>query len=294
MTAALIINADDFGMSHQMNRAILEAFRLGLCSSATLAATMPGFEEACELTREQRLLDHVGVHLMLRDGFPLTEQIKRQPRFCDKEGRLALASTDHPILVLNRSERDALAGEIRAQIRRCRNVGIPLTHLDSHYHLHNHLAVLRVLVPIVRSEGIHYIRTARNCAAGLSLIKRCYKRAVNLKLSSTGLRRTKLFGSVDDFLFLKRTLGRLPGDSFEVMIHPALDQRDVLTDERGGPPLLARVKAIDSHQNAVSFSGKQVCRDFLHTAQDAASRPDRARFPHQNATAKLQPSEIKR
>jgi predicted glycoside hydrolase/deacetylase ChbG (UPF0249 family) len=256
---------------------------------------MPGFGEAFELAREQKLLRHLCIHLILPDGFPLTEQIKRQPRFCDEEGKLALASTDHPILVLNRSGQDALAGEIRARIRRCRNAGIPLTHLDSHYHLHNHLAVLNVLIPAVRSAGIRYVRTARNCRANIPFAKACYKRAINFRLASAGLHRTKLFGSIDDLLFLKRNLGRASGESFEVpqksseaMVHPVFDERGVLADSAGGPPLLTRVQAVHSYQDAVSFNEKQL----RPSVQDSGSRPDEAMSACQQADTKLQPSEI--
>jgi chitin disaccharide deacetylase len=267
MAGTLLINADDFGMSQQVNRAILQAFELGLCSSTSLAATLPGFEEACELAREHTLLDRVGIHLVLRDGFPLTEPIKRQPRFCDTEGRLALASTDRPILVLSRPERDALAEEIRAQIGRCRSHGIPLTHLDSHYHLHNHLAVLNVLLPIARSEGIRYLRAARNCGNNLSFTKTWYKRAVNFRLSAAGLRRTKLFGSIDDFLLATRALARPPRGSFEIMVHPVLGERGLLTDSAGGPPLEARVNEVVSRHDATRFHDQR----FRPGIQDPAS-----------------------
>src|SRR5690606_41564137 len=55
MIQRVIINADDFGLSHEANRTILGAFQQGLISSATLMANMPAFEEACALTREHDL-----------------------------------------------------------------------------------------------------------------------------------------------------------------------------------------------------------------------------------------------
>lgn len=120
----LIINADDFGGSENLNRAILEGFRLGLCSSATIMPNMPGFEEACQMTHEHKLLGHIGMHLVLRDGYPLTERIKTRAKFCDSDGRLRL-SANKPFLVLDHSEKEDLAAEIRAQIKRCRAFGCP-------------------------------------------------------------------------------------------------------------------------------------------------------------------------
>jgi hypothetical protein len=41
------VNADDFGMSAEINRDMVEVFYTGAISSATLITNMPGFVEAC-------------------------------------------------------------------------------------------------------------------------------------------------------------------------------------------------------------------------------------------------------
>jgi predicted glycoside hydrolase/deacetylase ChbG (UPF0249 family) len=45
----LIINADDFGISPQVNKVILNDFKNGLITSTTLLANMPGFEDAVNI-----------------------------------------------------------------------------------------------------------------------------------------------------------------------------------------------------------------------------------------------------
>ena len=67
----IIVNADDFGMSAEANRAIVEAFENNVISSTTLMTNMPGFEEACELAHRRRLLGKIGLHLNLTSGYPL-------------------------------------------------------------------------------------------------------------------------------------------------------------------------------------------------------------------------------
>ena len=74
-----IINADDFGASSVVNRAIEDCLRKGLCSHASLMANMPGFEEACELSLRHGWADRIGLHLVLRDGPPLSHKIQRFP-----------------------------------------------------------------------------------------------------------------------------------------------------------------------------------------------------------------------
>jgi len=258
----LIINADDLGQDAQVNRAILETFQKRYCSSATLMPNMPGFEQACQLVRESHLEQHIGMHLVLRDGFPLTERIRNCHRFCDVEGRLHLRRKHPlcPILYLDSWEQKVLGEEIRAQIQKCRNQRIPLTHLDSHYDLHNEWVVTSVLLPILREEKIPYLRISRNCGQDLGLRKRLYKFFYNKRLAHAGVARTQLFGSLGDFLDWQQ---QHPGGnasgissyvSFEVMIHPIRNDRGELVDGVGGKPLGATVGAIRNHQQAVSFA----------------------------------------
>jgi hypothetical protein len=253
----LIINADDFGLDASSNAAIVKSFETGCCSSTTLMANMPGFEEACSLGHERRLLKHIGLHLVLRHGMPLTEAIKRLPRFCDRHGRLALSS--FPLLFgIDTSEKRVLADEIRAQIARCRANGIPLTHIDSHHHLHNLWPILDVVMAVARSEHIPYVRLARNCGPGISLAKRLYKTLLNRRISGAGLSRTEYFGSVKDYAFRKGTRGpNQDRHSFEVMIHPVLHQTGFVmdgTDPSDKLPLETVIRGIESRHEAVSFS----------------------------------------
>jgi len=250
----LIINADDFGINGSTNFAIVKGFETGCCSSTTLMANMPGFEEACSLAHERRLLKHIGVHIVLSDGMPLTEPIKRLSRFCDREGHLALPSFP-PLYRIETSEKRALADEIRAQIGRCWASGIPLTHIDSHYHTHNQWPILGVVIAVAQSERIPYVRIARNCGPGINLLKQLYKTLVNRRITDAGLSRTEYFGGVDDYTHWKTSGGSTQGrQSFEVMIHPVLHERGYVTDLVDNRPLETVIKAVESHGDAVSFS----------------------------------------
>ncbi len=255
----LIINADDFGLDERHNRAVIQGFKSGLCSSATLMPNMPGFEEACQLAHEDKLLSHIGMHLVLRDGCPLTEKIKRFPRFCDKEGRLCLSRTGSlPILWFNTTEREVLAEEVRAQIKRCRAYGIPITHVDSHYHIHADWGVATILILLAQEQHIPYIRIARNCGPNIDSFKRSYKSIFNYRLEISRLARTKYFGDATDFIFLKRQgISLKTLKSFEVMIHPNLNDREMLVDETDNLPLKNIVQEIDAYNDAVSFSGSR-------------------------------------
>jgi len=258
----LIINADDFGKDARTNQAIVQSFKKGLCSSTTIMANMPGFEEACQLSRDNNLQRHVGIHLVLTGGYPLTEKIKYLPKFCNQEGQLSF-SPDSFFIALQSQEKRALADEIRAQIRQCRKRGVPLTHLDAHHNLHTIWGVASVLIPIAKQEHIPYIRIKANCDLELIPLRfKAYTYIFNYRLKAKGLAGTKYFGSINQFLLLKKRLGSLEAvNSFEVSIHPAINDRQELVslifDKE--VDLETEVKEIDCYQESVSFAGARYC-----------------------------------
>jgi len=252
----LIINSDDFGINSSTNKAIVSSILAGLCSSTTLMTNMPGFEEACSLVHEHRLQRHIGLHLVLRDGVPLTREIQKYKRFCDQEGRLRLDASP-TVFTLETSERLALATEVRAQINRCRAEGIPLTHMDSHYHLHNLWPILDVVISVALSERIQYVRLARNCGGEIGLKKRVYKALVNNKLRRAGLTRTTYFGNLADYLFMQRHRPLDCRQPFEIMIHAIIHEAGFLADAGDNQPLQDRMKDVQLFSQPRSFAGAQ-------------------------------------
>jgi predicted glycoside hydrolase/deacetylase ChbG (UPF0249 family) len=251
----LIINADDFGRDESTNFAILGSFKYGFCSSTTIMANMPGFDQARDIAREHGLLNHIGLHLVLRDGYPLSDRIRRCRRFCDQDGRLAL-SWNPPLLYPDWEEKRALAEEIRSQIKQCRKAGVPVTHLDSHYHMHTQWGVLQVVIPVAREQGIASVRLARNCGQGISPVKKTYKTIVNFQLARAGLARTRYFGAVEDYVSHRQT-ARTKGThrSIEVMVHPMLDAEGIVVDDQRHEALSETISSIDGYLDAVSFLG---------------------------------------
>lgn len=217
----LIVTADDLGMSHEVNTAILEALQRDLVTHASLMANMEAFDEACELAREGGVLDRLGVHLVLTEGVPLTESVRSCQRVCDEKGRFRYwRNTDHAFH-LSRTEREAVSTELRAQVNRCRDRGVHPTHLDSHHHVHNKLALSRIVIALARELGVPRVRLAHNCGPRIGIANRAFKEWVNLGLRRAELAQTRWFGSADDYFTLraaKPTSARL--DSFEFNTHP--------------------------------------------------------------------------
>jgi chitin disaccharide deacetylase len=215
----IIVNADDFGRSAEVNRAIIEAFHKNVISSATLMTNMPGFQEACELAHSHRLLGKIGVHLNLTEGYPLSEPIRQCSRFCDDVGRLRIRQTRFQ---LSKKERLAVETEMAAQVRACLDHGLSPTHLDSHHHVHTEWAIGAVAITVARKYGIKAIRLSRNCGPGIDFARRIYKGLYNTRLRMYGLAKTRYFGSSAD---VQEILATTSGD-IEIMVHPTFADAD--------------------------------------------------------------------
>jgi predicted glycoside hydrolase/deacetylase ChbG (UPF0249 family) len=155
----LIVNADDFGLTPGVNRAILELHQAGVLTSATLMARASATNEAIEIARATPSLG-VGCHIVLVDGDPLRLP-SNLPTLTNPD-----TSRFYPTLgtFLKRLVREKIRAseielEARGQIEWLQSRGLALTHIDTHKHTH---MFPRVLCPILRAAGSCGIRAIRN------------------------------------------------------------------------------------------------------------------------------------
>ena len=79
MNRRLIINADDFGFTPDVNLGILEAHRSGILTATTLMANGDAFDDAVRIAQANPTLD-VGCHLVLIGGHSLVPPYAALPR----------------------------------------------------------------------------------------------------------------------------------------------------------------------------------------------------------------------
>jgi predicted glycoside hydrolase/deacetylase ChbG (UPF0249 family) len=253
----MIVTADDFGLDGAANAGIVGAFDQGLVSSTSVMANQSGFAEAVELAHAIGLERHVGVHLVLTRGTPLTEPIRRLGGFCDADGRFRAWQDERQVWRVSRAEREALWLELDAQLRRVRLAGLPVTHLDSHHHVHIDWAIGSCVIELARRNGIPRVRIARNCGPGIGIATAWYKRLFNRRLRRHRLAGTRWFGEARDWLALQAD-GATPEelDDFEVMTHPVLDASNRIVDPlSGGQELATVLAAVTPVRSAVSHAG---------------------------------------
>lgn len=156
--ARLIVNADDFGQTQGINRAVLELHRAGLLTSATLMARAAATDQAIEFACTMPSLS-IGCHIVLTDGKPVLPAAQI-PSLLDPSTSLFFASLNAFLgrLVTGRIRADEIEAETTAQIKSLQSRGIRVTHIDSHKHTHMFPMVLRPILRGARACGIQSVR----------------------------------------------------------------------------------------------------------------------------------------
>jgi len=205
----LIVNADDFGFTRDVNRGIIDAHRNGILTSTTLMANGAAFEDAVELALATPSLD-VGVHLTLVGG----------------PGQPPTVTALLKELALGRVH---AYEELAAQLGRITAAGIAPTHLDTHKHTHLWPGVLDAVLRVAREFGVEWVRAPFDYPAApeswktrsLRLLEPGFRRKIaakGIKVTDrfAGFSMTGTFGTAD----LAGLIERLPDGMTEFMCHP--------------------------------------------------------------------------
>jgi predicted glycoside hydrolase/deacetylase ChbG (UPF0249 family) len=229
----LIVNADDYGLTEGVSRGILVAHREGIVTSTSVMANGPAFEATARWLDEAPALA-IGAHLALVGDQPPLSSPREIPTLCDARGRLprswrALVGR----IMLGRVDRADLKREAVAQIQRLQSLGRPLTHLDTHQHVHLWPLVGDLVVELARRFGVAAIRVPRSAwrrPAGGAVAALAHLLA--RKVAAAGLAFTGEFAGFDEAgrmecSRLERTicmLGRRRPASAEICVHPGVSE----------------------------------------------------------------------
>ena len=241
----LIVNADDFGLTAGVNRAIIELHRAGVLTSATLMARAAATAEAIEMTLTTPSLG-VGCHLVLVDGEPVLGTDKVPTLVDARTGRFqpTLGAFLQRLLAgrIRASEIEAEAG---AKIAFLQSKGVALTHIDTHKHTHMFPAVLWPVIRAARAAGIRAVRNpfepawSLRATHGAPWIRRTEIRLLRL-LEPAFLRivAEEGFTTTDGILGVLATgtldprsssslLRSIPTGTWELMTHPGYNDADL-------------------------------------------------------------------
>ncbi len=241
---SLIINGDDFGFSDGVNQAIITAHEQGVLTSTSLMVGGAAFDAAVDLAKAHPTLA-VGLHLTLGCGRSVLPPAQI-PHLVDAAGQFP----EDPLTVglryqFNAAARRELPLEIRAQLEKFRQTGLPLAHVDGHQHHHVHPVVLGEILKLAEEFQITVIRLPfEPLRATLQLDRRDRLGKLLTSLVFTGLRRhgekvlmaqgiryaDRVYGLLqtgrmtEDYLL--GLIPQLQGEVVEIYTHPAIVQPD--------------------------------------------------------------------
>ena len=204
----LIINADDFGFSPDVNAGIVHCHREGVLTSTTLMANGGAFDDAVRLAHNNPTLD-VGCHLVLVQGASLLT------------GNALPADPRSLIAVLARQRLDVYA-ELRAQIERIFAAGLKPTHFDTHKHTHLVPAVFKHVARLAGEFNVPYVRlpvdSSIRIASSATRFYRGMARRLGVSFTDHFL-GFRLTGLLTEQTFAA-ALTALPQGTTEFMCHP--------------------------------------------------------------------------
>ncbi len=148
----LIVNADEFGLTQQVNQGIIEAFKKGIVTSSTIIVNMWAFEEAVRLACKNPNLA-VGVHLTLTSGKSVLPK-EAIPTLVDEKGFFFPRSHLLRRLFFQKIRLSEVEKELKAQIEKCLQSGISPTHFDSHEHIHIHPAIFPIVIRLAKDYNV--------------------------------------------------------------------------------------------------------------------------------------------
>jgi chitin disaccharide deacetylase len=283
------MTADDFGCSHEVNAAVINTFRHGVLTAASLIVAGAARDEAVSLAREHPNLD-VGLHLVVCRGLSVLDP-RHLRGIVDSFGRFR----QQPILAglkyfFDRRIRSCLHDELRAQIDSHLALVGYLNHVDGHLNFHVHPVISAILIELASEYRIPFIRLPREPLMTTMRLARDHLarktiesiifRTLSLRMfrmmQARGIRTAdRLFGlHQTGYLteaYIVGLIARLPLGTTEIYFHPA---EGVGTPSPGGgvrteAQILKspRVREALAHAGARLTSFAEVARAPVETAQ---------------------------
>ena len=226
---SLVVSADDFGFTPAINRGVIDAFERGVVTAVSMMVDQPGSREAVRYARQAGAELDVGLHLNLSVGRPCT----RARSLTDtRTGAYLPIATLVARACARRVRAEEAFTECMAQANRLRDVGLTVTHLDGHRHLHLLPGIWEGVVAAADDLGGLPVRIPRDRATGDHVTRRNMKRLLLDAVAARALRRAAPTVTPIHFVGaalqgddryrgrLRSLVGALPAGTSELMTHP--------------------------------------------------------------------------
>jgi predicted glycoside hydrolase/deacetylase ChbG (UPF0249 family) len=168
MASALVVNADDLGVSKGATLGIVKAHREGIVTSASLAVTTPFYEHAVDSCVRTCPELGIGLHFTLTSGKPVSDPA-HVPLLIGDNGffRWRFMSLLRAVSVQKKKDLlDQVEIELEAQLARLVSDGIKPDHIDGERHVHLIPWIFERVVTAARLHGVPFVRAGADIGMG--------------------------------------------------------------------------------------------------------------------------------
>jgi len=231
----LIVTADDFGASLEVNEAVEQAHRNGILTAASLMVAGDAAADAVERARRLPALG-VGLHLVLVEGRP-TLPADQVSELVDATGRFRTDMVMSAVnMTFNPRARRQLAAEIEAQFAAFAATGLPLDHVNAHKHFHLHPVIASLVLKVGKRHGMRAARAPVEPRSVIAAIEpdrpprrdpaTLWAKLVRRRFARTGIATPdQVFGlawtGAMDTARVRGLIAALPDGVSEIYTHPA-------------------------------------------------------------------------
>lgn len=225
----VIINSDDLGMNPVVNEKILDLMFRRRITSASILANGPSVEQAIKLLPKGTGCS-LGVHLNLTEFNPLTpaKHLNGLRGCLDENGAFA-GQQNLDRFSISPSCQEGIYRELKLQVKKVVSMGVKVSHLDSHNHMHTIPQVFPVIKRLQKEFGIRKVRTTWNIyplgkpvSRTLLMKKKVWDFALRRLYATTTTQGLTTFSTFYDLAKTRKLLCQ----SIELMTHPGHTEYD--------------------------------------------------------------------
>ena len=214
----LIINADDYNLTDNVSRGIIDACNKGIVTSTTIMVNTEGFEKNLKFLSEYPI--SVGIHFNLTYGTPLCNP-GDIPNLVGEDGKFI-----RNFQIITDIEKQILL-EIELQYNRFLEAGLKPSHFDSHHHIHARPELKNIFFDFALNKNLSMR------SRGLAHKHECKEKNIR----TADFFCEDFYGKNVTLAYLENILKNLKEGITEIMCHPGysdnfLKKRSSYTDNR--------------------------------------------------------------
>lgn len=243
----IIINADDYGLNSGVNTAIINLMRKGVVTSTSVLANYITDSAARELVEVSNIQNiSIGLHLNLVEGQPVYKNEKGST-IVNRNGYFFSPAKLIFRCLFGFIDKNDVTMEFDAQLSRLKDVGLNISHVDSHMHAHMFPFISKIISTKMKEKNINKVRCTTPTYIGnlrmLILILFSYAFTYRFKNILSPVKLITYFSNKRaNIIGLVEHIANQPENTYELMVHPSVSKSGDVYDSLNEYEILNREK----------------------------------------------------